>query len=260
MHLRPLKRFGQNFLQDQHIIARIASICPLAGRAVLEIGPGRGALTRALLARGATVVAFEIDRGLSQRLSNEFAQNQQCTIINQDFLKACLTNYQGFSIIANVPYNITSAILFKILAHQGQLNDVILMVQREVAQRLSARCGSRDYGKLSVTMSLFYKITRCFDVPPQAFYPVPQVTSSVVHLQPQKAPVAAQDITALLNFIKNCFAMKRKTLQNNLRARGLTMAAFSRFCAQENLAPDIRPQHLSPEQYIRLFQIYRISL
>ena len=139
MHLRPLKRFGQNFLQDQHIIARIASICPLAGRAVLEIGPGRGALTRALLARGATVVAFEIDRGLSQRLSNEFAQNQQCTIINQDFLEACLTNYQGFSIIANVPYNITSAILFKILAHQGQLNDVILMVQREVAQRLSAR-------------------------------------------------------------------------------------------------------------------------
>lgn len=177
---------------------------------LIEIGPGRGALTRHLIDRCDRLVAFEIDDSLIAGLREQFPAAE---IVHQDILDADLSGFASPAICGNLPYYITSPILSKITAHPSWKRAVFL-IQREVALRVAASPGSRDYGYLSVATQLAAHVDRRFDVPPHAFSPPPKVDSSVICLRPRADRVS--DLSQLLSFVGHCFAHKRKTLRNNL--------------------------------------------
>ena len=206
------RKFGQHFLRDQGILARIAAAAsPRADEPlILEIGPGRGALTTHLAPRCARLVAFEIDRSLIDSLRAKFPAVE---IVPGDILEADLSPYPCPVVCGNLPYYITSPILEKIAALPSWKHAVFL-IQREVAERVTGAPGSRDYGYLSVATQLVAHVELLFSVPPGAFVPPPQVDSAVIRLTPRPAP--PPDLPALLRLASHCFAHKRKTLRNNL--------------------------------------------
>lgn len=248
-----LKRFGQNFLTDQNVLNKIVNIIDLKNQNIIEIGPGQGALTSHLVKVAKTVTAFEIDYNLSDFLKTNFANTKNLKIINQDFLTTDLSVYQNHLIVANIPYNITTQILFKIFANHQNFEHIILMVQKEFAARLCAKLKQSDYGKLAITTSLFYEAQAVFDVAPKAFKPQPKVNSTIVYLKRKVADFDLNQANQIMNFIKHCFMMKRKTLSNNLKQLGINQKVFETFCKQENLDLNIRPENLSLEQYLKLF-------
>jgi 16S rRNA (adenine1518-N6/adenine1519-N6)-dimethyltransferase len=209
------QRLGQHFLVRQAILERIAeAACPETGGTVVEIGPGRGALTSHLLARAGRVVAIEIDPVLVQYLRAKFRDEERLTLVEADVLKADLAQWGAVAVAGNVPYYITSPILEKTLRLGVQLVRAVFLVQKEVAERLTANPGSRDYGYLSVQTQLFSSPELLFSVPAAAFRPPPKVDSAVVRLTPHLTE--APDQTAFLEFMGRCFRQKRKTIRNNL--------------------------------------------
>jgi 16S rRNA (adenine1518-N6/adenine1519-N6)-dimethyltransferase len=221
-------KLGQNFLNDAQAVQRIAnSLGDLAGRTVIEIGPGRGAITGALAARAAHVLAVELDADLSARLRAEFS-SEHVTVVQQDVLQfdfAAASAAAGakLPLVGNLPYYITSPILLKLAANHASLDCAVLMVQREVADRVTAEPGSRDYGLLSVTVQMFGPATRLFTLPPSSFTPPPDVHSTVFRWRfaPRFTELGVDD-SSFLRFVRTAFAQKRKTLANNLRAAGFT--------------------------------------
>jgi 16S rRNA (adenine1518-N6/adenine1519-N6)-dimethyltransferase len=224
------QRLGQHFLVRQAILERIAeAACPDAGpersATVVEIGPGRGALTEHLLARAERVVAIEIDPVLVQYLRAKFRDEPRLTLVEADDLKADLAQWGVVAVAGNVPYYITSPILEKTLKlggwPDGQLTRAVFLVQKEVAERLTARPGTRDYGFLSVQTQLLSAPELLFTVPAAAFRPPPKVDSAVVRLTPRLiskdgSEFPALDREAFLAFVGRCFRQKRKTIRNNL--------------------------------------------
>lgn len=206
------RKFGQHFLRDQRILARIAeAACPEAREPLLlEIGPGRGALTEHLIRRCERLVAFEIDPQLIDGLRERFPSAE---IVHQDILDADLAGLPDPAICGNLPYYITSPILSKITSLPSWKRAVFL-IQREVALRVAAGPGSRDYGYLSVATQLAAHVDLLFNVPPYAFSPPPQVDSAVIRLRPRIDRPG--NLNTLLPFVGHCFAHKRKTLRNNL--------------------------------------------
>ncbi len=186
MNHRPRKRFGQNFLRDQHVLNRIVAAADLqASDRIMEIGPGLGALTERLLATGLPVLAVEIDRDLGAALQARAEQNLVVRI--GDVLRLDWTELlrdPPYKLIANLPYNISSQILFKVLDHRQAFQRLVLMFQKEVGDRLVATEGTRDYGILSVLMQTWFRIERVVKVPPGAFFPPPKVDSVVLCLEP----------------------------------------------------------------------------
>ena len=222
MKHQPRKRFGQNFLHDQQVIDRIiACIAPQATDLLVEIGPGQAALTRPLLASGAELQLVEIDRDLVSTLQKQFAGNSNITIHCCDALKVNLPEITGnrpFRLIGNLPYNISTPLIFHILQWHEQVIDMHFMLQKEVVDRMAAAPGSRTYGRLSVMSQFRCKITPLFDVQPESFSPVPRVCSSIVRLQPLIKPPA--DAGSFINFkqvVSAAFSQRRKTLRNSLR-------------------------------------------
>ena len=222
MKHQPRKRFGQNFLHDQQVIDRIiACIAPQATDLLVEIGPGQAALTRPLLASGAELQLVEIDRDLVSTLQKQFAGNSNITIHCCDALKVNLPKITGnrpFRLIGNLPYNISTPLIFHILQWHEQVIDMHFMLQKEVVDRMAAAPGSRTYGRLSVMSQFRCKITPLFDVQPESFSPVPRVCSSIVRLQPLIKPPA--DAGSFINFkqvVSAAFSQRRKTLRNSLR-------------------------------------------
>jgi 16S rRNA (adenine1518-N6/adenine1519-N6)-dimethyltransferase len=222
------QRLGQHFLVRQAILEQIAeAACPggsseKAGT-VVEIGPGRGALTSHVLARADRVVAIEIDPVLVQYLRAKFRDEPRLTLVEADVLKADLAQWGVVAVAGNVPYYITSPIIEKTLKlggpPGGQLTRAVFLVQKEVAERLTARPGTRDYGFLSVQTQLLSAVELLFSVPAAAFRPPPKVDSAVVRLTPRDAPeFPALDRDAFLAFVGRCFRQKRKTIRNNLLA------------------------------------------
>jgi 16S rRNA (adenine1518-N6/adenine1519-N6)-dimethyltransferase len=212
------RRLGQHFLVRQSILERIAeAVCPEKGETVIEIGPGRGALTTHLLARAERVIAIEIDPVLVQYLRAEFRDELRLTLVEADVLKADLTQWGTVTVAGNLPYYITSPILEKTLALGAQLNRAVFLVQKEVGERLTARPGSRDYGYLTVQTQLLSTPELLFTVPAAAFRPPPKVDSAVVRLIPNpESQFPALDRQAFLQFVGLCFRHKRKTIRNNL--------------------------------------------
>ena len=219
---RARKRFGQNFLHDQQVIDRIiACIAPKASDLLLEIGPGQAALTRPLLASGAELHLIEIDRDLVAHLDKQFSQNANVTIHASDALKANLPEITGnrpFRLIGNLPYNISTPLIFHILQWHELVVDMHFMLQKEVVERMAAVPGSRIYGRLSVMTQFRCRVTPLFDVQPESFSPVPRVCSSIVRLQPlQKPPADAGSFRNLERVVSAAFSQRRKTLRNSLR-------------------------------------------
>ncbi|MGL5617508.1 MAG: 16S rRNA (adenine(1518)-N(6)/adenine(1519)-N(6))-dimethyltransferase RsmA [Metamycoplasmataceae bacterium] len=251
-----MKRFGQNFLQDEQVLKRIVSSINIENKKIIEIGPGKGALSKLILLEADKLVAFEIDYNLSNFLKLEI-ENEKFFLINKDFLEVDLSSYTGYSIIANIPYNITTPILFKIFENHSNFDDVLLMVQKEVAERICAKPGTSNYGKLSVTTANFATVKKLFDIGPKAFYPIPKVTSSIIHLKMNKNEWDIYD-EKFLNFIKNCFGMRRKTLINNLKNhKNYNENLVKKFLIDNNLNIDIRPQILNLNQYKELFKLLK---
>ena len=199
----------------ESVLNRIAvSVCPEPRDLVVEIGPGRGALTRKLLERAARVVAIEVDPYLADRLRQEYASEPRLEVVEADVLATDLGRWGGAAIAGNLPYYITSPILD--LALRLAPPRAVFLVQKEVALRLVAHPGQRDYGFLTVRTAVFADARLLFEVKPQAFRPPPKVDSAVVLLEPRKQALAVEDTEAFVRFAGQCFRHKRKTIRNNL--------------------------------------------
>ncbi len=210
------RRLGQHFLARQSVLENIvAAVCPDKCDTVIEIGPGKGALTAHLLERAARVIAIEIDPVLVQYLRSKFREESRLHLVEADVLKTGLAQWGPVTVIGNLPYYITSPIVERVLSLGSLLRCAVFLVQKEVAQRLTASPGSRDYGYLTVQTQLLSIPELLFTVPAAAFRPAPQVDSAVVRLMPRAEPLLP-DPAAFLKFAGLCFRHKRKTLRNNL--------------------------------------------
>jgi 16S rRNA (adenine1518-N6/adenine1519-N6)-dimethyltransferase len=216
------RRLGQHFLARPSVLERIAEIacpgevaCPEQAGTVIEIGPGRGALTSHLLSRAARVVAIEIDPVLVHYLQAKFREEARLALVPADVLKVDLAQWGPVTVVGNLPYYITSPIIEKTLALGPQLKRAVFLVQKEVAQRLTAIPGTRDYGFLSVQTQLLSAPELVLTVPAAAFRPPPKVDSAVVQLTPRDN-FPALDHRAFLDFVSRCFRQKRKKIRNNL--------------------------------------------
>ena len=259
----PVKpKLGQNFLDDAQAIQRIAaSIGDLTGRTVVEIGPGDGAITGALAARAAHVLAVELDPQLAAHLRAEFPPEPstrvtviQQDVLNFDFAAASAAAGERLPVVGNLPYGITSQILLKLAASHPALDRAVLTVQREVADRITAQPGSRDYGLLSITVQMYGPAERLFTLPPESFSPPPDVHSTVFRWRfaPRFRELGVEEAT-FLRFVRQAFAQKRKTLANNLRAAGIPPAAVAAALTQAAIDPQARAEALPIEAFAALW-------
>jgi 16S rRNA (adenine1518-N6/adenine1519-N6)-dimethyltransferase len=208
------QKLGQHFLIKGRILDRIArAACPEREELVIEIGPGRGALTRKLLERADRVVAIELDFELANYLRDKFADEPRLEVVEGDVLETGIARWGPAVLAGNLPYYVATPIIEMTL--RAQYRRAIYLIQKEVAERVAASPGSRDYGYLSVKTALFSQAKLLFEVKPSAFLPPPKVDSAVIHLLPDPK-VAAGDADEFLQFVSRCFQHKRKTLRNNL--------------------------------------------
>lgn len=250
LHGRPRRRFGQHFLHDPAVIERIAAaIAPARGDALVEIGPGRGALTGRLLQSGCgTLDAIEIDRDLAALLRDEWSGDPRFTLHDADALRVdfgALARQRGqpLRIVGNLPYNISTPLLFHLLESVRDVRDLHVMLQREVIARMAARPGDSAYGRLTVMLSPWVEVERLFDVGPGAFQPPPQVWSAVARLTVRPRP-AFQLNPAFPAVVAAAFAHRRKTLRNALR--GLATPQQIERCGVD---PSTRPETVSPDRF-----------
>jgi 16S rRNA (adenine1518-N6/adenine1519-N6)-dimethyltransferase len=219
----PTKRFGQNFLTDKSTINRIVeALNPQPEETIVEIGPGRGALTAPLLARADKLIAIEFDRNLIPILSNQFSKHQNFKLVESDALItdicAEIRPAETARVVANLPYNIATAVLQRLIEQRACLTEFVLMLQREVVDRITAVPNSSERGYLSVFVEAYCKAEKLFDVAPGSFRPAPKVWSTVVRLTPRPTmPVEVRDEKLLWQIVGAGFAQRRKTILNNLR-------------------------------------------
>lgn len=260
---RARKRFGQHFLAPEWARKVLAAIAPAPGESFLEIGPGSGAITLPLSAAGARVVAIEIDRDLAAGLRRRAPAN--VTIVDGDVLRidlAAALQAEGIAppvrVAGNLPYNVSSPILFRLLETQQAaplFTDATLMLQREVADRVAARPGTKDYGVLSVLIQLQADVTRLLVLPPGAFRPVPKVWSAVVRLRfhPPSPPV--RDLPAFERLVKGLFMQRRKMVLNALKATLGDAAAARRALEGAGIDPSRRPETLDLSELVALAEL-----
>ncbi|MFP4336103.1 MAG: 16S rRNA (adenine(1518)-N(6)/adenine(1519)-N(6))-dimethyltransferase RsmA [Wenzhouxiangella sp.] len=249
---RPRKRFGQHFLVDHQIIERLVrAIAPRPDERLLEIGPGEGVLTRPLLAAGAEVTAVELDRDLAASLADRLGQPPRLDIVQGDILAtdvAALAGAEKLRVVGNLPYNISTPILFYLFDQLPAIGDMHFMLQKEVVDRLVAEPGGRDYGRLSVMAGFFCRMDWLFDVPPEAFRPPPKVVSAIVRLRPKTLTgLDLQRLPGLDAIVRQAFGQRRKTLRNSLRSL-LDEAAIK----AAGIDPGTRPERLSLDQFLAL--------
>lgn len=217
------KRFGQNFLQDHSIIYQIiGSIQARKGQHWVEIGPGKGALTQPLLETGVRLDVVELDRDLVELLTAKFELQPQLTIHSGDALKfdyqSLVNSEDKLRIIGNLPYNISTPLLFHLLNNADSIADMHFMLQKEVVDRICAVPGSKKYGRLTVMMNYYCASEHLFDVSPESFNPIPKVKSAIVRLIPHSSsPVNIADVSVLNKIVTAAFSQRRKTIRNSLK-------------------------------------------
>lgn len=250
--LRARKRFGQNFLTDTLFADKIvAALRITACDHIVEVGPGHGALTELLLDSGVTLDAVEIDRDLAALLAEKFATRENFTLHVEDVLQfelASIVTGHPLRIIGNLPYNISTPLLFHFLQQRKTIHDMHFMLQSEVVDRIVAPPGSKTYGRLSVMLQYYFTAQRLFKVPADAFRPRPKVISAVVKLMPRTRPEnEAVDYRSLERLLRTAFQQRRKTIKNNLRD------FFSADDLQRiDIDPQQRAENLDMAQFILL--------
>lgn len=250
---RARKRFGQNFLHDPGIIDKIIrSVRAKSCDHLVEIGPGQGAITTELLESAATLDAVELDRDLVARLQQRFADNSNFHIHQADALRFDFASLQRgdekLRIVGNLPYNISTPLIFHLLNQQALIHDMHFMLQLEVVNRLAAQPSTKAYGRLGIMTQYFCKVEPLFEVPPEAFDPRPKVTSAVVRLTPhEQPPFPAQKLETLQSLLRTAFNQRRKTLRNSLKT----------FMSQDQMDAlginlQARPETLSLEEFVSI--------
>lgn len=248
MQHKARKRFGQNFLIDNKVIERIIStIAPQDTDNIVEIGPGMGALTQHLLENNKSITAIEIDRDLIKLLKDKY-DNSRLNIIQTDVLGFDFkTLGDNIRIIGNLPYNISSPLLFNLIKYKNNINDMLFMLQKEVAERIVASHNSKIYGRLSVMLQVFFDAEIIFTVPKEAFAPQPKIESAIIYLRPKKEQnIVNFDI--LQKIVKTAFAKRRKILANSLK---LLLNQ-----QQTNIDLSKRAEMLSIENFLQLTKDY----
>ncbi|WP_028535044.1 16S rRNA (adenine(1518)-N(6)/adenine(1519)-N(6))-dimethyltransferase RsmA [Paludibacterium yongneupense] len=245
----PRKRFGQNFLQDNHVIESIVqAVDPAREAIVVEIGPGLGALTRPLLARLDRLHVVEIDRDIIARLSKEFPADR-LVIHEGDALAFDFTTLgTPLKIVGNLPYNISTPLLFHLATFGSRVVDMHFMLQKEVVERMVAEPSTSDYGRLSVMLQYRFEMETILAVPPEAFWPPPKVESAVVRMIPCPGRCGvARDEAGLEKLVLQAFSQRRKTLRNNLKG-----IVDDRAFADLGIDPGLRPENLAVAQYVAM--------
>ena len=241
------KRFSQNFLIDQNVLNKIIKIINIKNKDIVEIGPGLGSLTKMLLSESKTVTSYEIDKDMVKVLKGEI-HNDNFKLIEEDFLKASFDWKGKRTIIANIPYNITSDILFKLYNNTNKIDYAIIMMQKEVAERLTCNVGTKHYGKLTISTQYFADVKYQFTVSEQCFIPSPKVKSAIVLFKFKKV----NNPDSFLKFIKQCFSMRRKTLFNNLK-KIFDLEKSKNIININGLTFYTRPQEISFKKYVEIF-------
>jgi 16S rRNA (adenine1518-N6/adenine1519-N6)-dimethyltransferase len=251
---QPLKRFGQNYLIDKNIVLKIIKeFAPHAEDIVVEIGPGTGALTSELQHQVKKLYAVEIDKRVVENLAFSFPSVH---VLNEDFIKFNLEEFikeRPLRFIGNIPYNITSPILFKLIGNRYLVKDVLLMVQLEVARRITAKEKSDDYGILGVLLNFFADTKLCFKIPPTVFYPRPKVDSAIVHLNFEKKIPDNLDYTLFIKVVKASFGNRRKKLKNSLSNSIFRDIDFS----HEDFDFSRRAEELTINEFVELARIIK---
>jgi len=251
------KRFGQHFLHDPAVIRRIIdAVAPTRGERVVELGPGRGALTFGLLERAHRLDAIEIDRDLARLLEADPRAQDRLHLHVENMLDTDFTLLRGqgpkLRIVGNLPYNVSTPMMFHLLSQRGAIEDMHFMLQKEVVDRMAAAPGGKEYGRLTVMLAAYAEVEALFEVGPGAFRPPPKVRSGVVRLRPSTAPrFAIGSDVALRTLAQAAFSHRRKTLRNGLK--GLLSGADVEACG---IDPQLRPETLTPEQFGRLAVTY----
>jgi len=256
--LTPKKWMGQNLLVDPSYLARIVHAAEVkAGEHVVEVGAGLGVLTEALATEGAQVWAVEVDAGFFRVLEERFRFRSEVHLIHGDVLRY---NFRELAeqlgrlrVVANLPYSISSRLIFRFFEYRELFKSLTILLQREVAERLAAAPGTKEYGVLTVLLDVSTSIELLFDIPGRAFYPVPEVTSTLVRITfPDKPPVNVADPRMLVRLVKASFAARRKTLRNNVRSRLLLSAeTVEQAAAEAGIDLDRRGETLTASEFAR---------
>lgn len=267
-NLNAKKNFGQNFLVDDNILKKIAySLNEKKYSGVIEIGPGLGSLTRYLVESYDQVLCYEIDTDMINVLRDTITSGN-LMIREGDFLKSNVSKdiknyFKGdVCLIANLPYYITSPILLKLLEEVSEIKDIVIMIQKEVAERFIAKPNTKDYNALSVLIQYFTKAEKLFDVSPCAFVPAPKVSSSVIHLcYKDEELLRGKDLEFFLKFNRNIFKQRRKTLVNNLSSSyPISKEEAGNILEQNGFSRTIRSEVLSVEEIVSLSMIFKVHL
>ena len=261
--LRAKKGYGQNFIIDSNIVENIALKSECENACVKEIGPGIGALTQMLCIHAKHVVAYEIDTKLLEVLSDTLSEYDNVEIINEDFLNVDLDSvvaslkkkYGRVVVCANLPYYITTPILFKIFEANNQVDCITVMMQKEVADRFSASVNSKDYNALSVISQYLYDIKTIIKISRNIFNPKPNVDSAVVQFKIHDR-VDISDVNAFFELVKACFKQRRKTIYNNLREYVNDSEVALRILDKSGIGTNTRAQQLSLDDFINLYGVF----
>jgi 16S rRNA (adenine1518-N6/adenine1519-N6)-dimethyltransferase len=245
------RRLSQYFLHDPSILGKIADAAHLeTGDTVVEIGPGPGGLTRILAEQAGRVVAIELDRSLHAKLAGEFAGVPNVELVRGDALRYDYSALGPFKVVANIPYHITTPIIFKLLEYKDNLRSMTLTVQKEVAERIAAAPGTKDYGVLSITVQYYAKAELKFVIPAGAFRPVPKVDSACIHIEVYDSPpVRAADEELFRSIVRAAFGQRRKTLHNSLKGIAPDM---DEVLEAAGVSPRLRPEKLSIRDFARI--------
>ncbi len=254
--MKAKKSLGQNFLIDKNVISKIvAEISACENDLIIEVGPGQGALTKELKKYNTSLIAYEVDRDLITILSK--LEDDKTRVIWQDFLKSDIREdiknikYNKLYIVGNLPYYITTAIIEHIMDSNINLDKLVIMVQKEVADRFLAKPHSKEYGYITVVLNYYFDISKVTNVSKYAFKPVPKVESTVLRLVP-KNNKEDLDFNKYKFFLKKCFSQKRKTLKNNLK--GYNWNLVNEILNKYNLSENVRAEEISGEILVEIFK------
>jgi 16S rRNA (adenine1518-N6/adenine1519-N6)-dimethyltransferase len=260
------KRFGQHFLTDPHKADSMINALGIhPGEMILEVGPGTGVLSERILEEGAKLLAVELDKDLIASLQERFRGNDKFILVQGDIIKVNPYKFtlDKFKLIGNLPYNISGAMVEWLIEYHDLISLAIITVQKEVANRLKAKSGSRDYGSLTVMAQSFYDIKRLFDIPPGCFSPKPRVFSSALSMTIHEKIGKDIDYILFRDFVRACFAQKRKKLVNSLTSQSklhvlkLDREQVEKYLVTLGKKPDIRAEQLTLEEFVSLYKLVR---